>query len=85
MSIVFNKSKEISLDDETLRSDLLKIASGMDNVIALGRGDPDFHTPRHIVEAAKKALDENKHHYTLQLDYQNWESQFLRILNKNII
>ena len=35
MSIVFNKSKEISLDDETLRSDLLKIASGMDNVIAL--------------------------------------------------
>ena len=64
MSIVFNKSKEISLDDETLRSDLLKIASGMDNVIALGRGDPDFHTPRHIVEAAKKALDENKHHYT---------------------
>ena len=36
----------------------------MDNVIALGRGDPDFHTPRHIVEAAKKALDENKHHYT---------------------
>ena len=54
MSIVFNKSKEISLDDETLRSDLLKIASGMDNVIALGRGDPDFHTPRHIVEAAKK-------------------------------
>ena len=63
MSIVFNKSKEISLDDETLRSDLLKIASGMNNVIALGRGDPDFHTPRHIVEAAKKALDENKHHY----------------------
>ncbi len=70
MSIVFNKSKEISLDDETLRSDLLKIASGMDNVIALGRGDPDFHTPRHIVEAAKKALDENKHHYLDSLHLQ---------------
>ena len=30
----------------------------------LGRGDPDFHTPAHIVEAAKAALDANHHHYT---------------------
>ena len=36
----------------------------MDNVIPLGRGDPDFHTPQHIVNAAKKALDNNFHHYT---------------------
>ena len=65
MSVVFNKSKIISLDDESFRSELLSIASKMDDVIPLGRGDPDFHTPKHIVEAAKKALDENKHHYTL--------------------
>ena len=64
MSVVFNKSKIISLDDESFRSELLSIASKMDDVIPLGRGDPDFHTPKHIVEAAKKALDENKHHYT---------------------
>ena len=64
MSIVFDKSKKISLDDESFRSELLGIASKMDDVIPLGRGDPDFHTPIHIVEAAKKALDENKHHYT---------------------
>jgi aspartate/methionine/tyrosine aminotransferase len=64
MSIVFDKSKEISLDDESFRSELLGIASKIDGVIPLGRGDPDFHTPIHIVEAAKKALDENKHHYT---------------------
>ena len=32
--------------------------------IALGRGDPDFHTPAHIVKAAKDALDANHHHYT---------------------
>ena len=74
MSIVFNKSKEISLDDETLRSDLLKIASGMDNVIALGRGDPDFHTPRHIVEAAK-ALDENK----TSLHASNWTTRIEKV------
>ena len=64
MSIVFDKSKEISLDDESFRSELLGIASKIDGVIPLGRGDPDFHTPIHIVKAAKKALDENKHHYT---------------------
>ena len=64
MSVVYDRSKIISLDDESFRSELLGIASKMDDVIPLGRGDPDFHTPKHIVEAAKKALDENKHHYT---------------------
>jgi len=63
-SLIFNNSKPISLEDESFRSKLLKIASTMDNVIPLGRGDPDFHTPRHIVDAAKKALDNNLHHYT---------------------
>ena len=62
MSVVYDRSKIISLDDESFRSELLGIASKMDDVIPLGRGDPDFHTPKHIVEAAKKALDENKHH-----------------------
>ena len=33
-------------------------------MIALGRGDPDFDTPPHIVAAAKKAIDEGQHHYT---------------------
>ena len=64
MTIIFDKSKKISLDDESFRSELLSIASKIDDVIPLGRGDPDFHTPKHIVDAAKKALDDNKHHYT---------------------
>jgi len=51
-------------EDGSFRTRMLKIASGLDNVIALGRGDPDFHTPAHIVEAAKNALDDNQHHYT---------------------
>jgi aminotransferase len=42
----------------------MEAAAGLDDVIAMGRGDPDFHTPAHIVEAAKKAIDENQHHYT---------------------
>ncbi|ABR56769.1 aminotransferase class I and II [Methanococcus aeolicus Nankai-3] len=32
--------------------------------INLGIGEPDFDTPQHIVEGAKKALDEGKTHYT---------------------
>ena len=50
--------------DGAFRTRMLKIASGLTDVIALGRGDPDFHTPAHIVEAAKAALDGNQHHYT---------------------
>jgi aspartate/methionine/tyrosine aminotransferase len=33
------------------------------SVIHLEIGEPDFHTPPHIVEAAKKALDEGWTHY----------------------
>ena len=51
-------------EDGAFRTKMLQIASGLDNVIALGRGDPDFHTPKHVVAAAKQALDENQHHYT---------------------
>ena len=51
-------------EDGAFRTKMLGIAAGMTNVIALGRGDPDFHTPKHIVEAAKTALDNNQHHYT---------------------
>jgi aminotransferase len=51
-------------EDVSIRTKMLEIAAGMQDVIALGRGDPDFHTPSHIVEAAKRALDQNQHHYT---------------------
>ena len=40
----------------------LKIA-GQD-VISLGAGEPDFDTPPHIIEAAKKALDDGYTRYT---------------------
>lgn len=33
-------------------------------VISLSLGEPDFDTPTHIKEAAKKAIDENYSHYT---------------------
>lgn len=38
-------------------------AKGVD-VIDLSLGEPDFDTPQHIKEAAKKAIDDNWSHYT---------------------
>ncbi len=38
-------------------------AKGVD-VIDLSLGEPDFDTPKHIKEAAKKAIDDNFSHYT---------------------
>ena len=57
-------SKRVHEEDVSVRTKLLEIAAKLPDVIALGRGDPDFHTPAHIVEAAKRAIDANEHHYT---------------------
>ncbi len=38
-------------------------AKGVD-VIDLSLGEPDFDTPQHIKDAAKKAIDDNYSHYT---------------------
>ncbi len=34
-------------------------------MIHLGLGQPDFKTPQHVVDAAKKALDDGHHGYVL--------------------
>jgi len=40
------------------------IAATMDNVISLGVGEPDFDTPRMVVEAGVESLREGRTHYT---------------------
>ena len=40
------------------------IAASMDDVISLGVGEPDFDTPRVIVEAGVESLREGRTHYT---------------------
>jgi len=65
MSFVLDSlAPRIVEEDGSFRTRMLKIAAGMNNVIAMGRGDPDFHTPQHIVDAARQAIDTNQHHYT---------------------
>jgi len=46
------------------RERLLAMAQGRRDLITLGRADPDLPTPPHIVEAAKRALDQGATHYT---------------------
>ena len=43
---------------------IMKIAEEAKDIISLGPGEPDFDTPKHIREFAKKKLDEGKTHYT---------------------
>ncbi len=47
-----------------IRTQLLEAAARFPNTIALGRGDPDLDTPQHIIDAAKKALDNGATHYS---------------------
>ncbi|MEM7734336.1 MAG: aminotransferase class I/II-fold pyridoxal phosphate-dependent enzyme [Deinococcota bacterium] len=40
---------------------LIKEARGYDDAIILGRGDPDFDTPAHIIAAAQEAMKQKAH------------------------
>src|SRR5687767_7959299 len=42
---------------------IMELAAKRGDCIYLHLGEPDFVTPRHIMEAAKKALDEGQTHY----------------------
>jgi aminotransferase len=57
-------ASRIPHEDVGFRTQMLEQAAGLSDVIALGRGDPDFPTPPHILEAAKAALDGGATHYT---------------------
>ncbi len=50
--------------EASIRTRMLAIASEMDDLIPLGRGDPDFDTVPGVVAAAVKALEDGEHHYT---------------------
>jgi aminotransferase len=45
-------------------AEIMKIAEEDKTVISLGPGEPDFTTPKHIIQFAKKKLDEGYTHYS---------------------
>ena len=54
----------VKLSDGALITRMLDIANGLDDVIRMGRGDPDLDTPPHIVAAGQAALANGATHYT---------------------
>ena len=52
------------LGEETPRTKMMAVAKTLDDVILLGRGDPDLDTPANIKAAAIKAIENNKTHYS---------------------
>ena len=50
--------------DARVNNRLAEIADGLTDVIRMGRGDPDFDTPAHIVRAGQEALGKGATHYT---------------------
>jgi len=53
------------------------------NVINLSLGEPDFNTPDHIKEAAKKAIDENWSHYTPVSGYPELKEAICKKLKRD--
>jgi aminotransferase len=51
-------------------------------IISLGPGEPDFDTPKHIVVAAKKALDEGYTHYGPTLGYPDLLEEIAKKVKK---
>lgn len=59
------RSKKLGAVGElSVRTKLLDITARLDDVVLMGRGDPDLATPQHIIDAAKKSLDDGATHYT---------------------
>ena len=48
--------RAVASDGTQLRYALMEMAREMEDIITLGRGDPDLPTPPHIVEAANRAM-----------------------------
>ena len=57
-------------------------AKGID-IVDLSLGEPDFNTPEHIKEAAKKAIDENWSHYTPVPGYVDLREAICRKLKRD--
>ncbi|MFX1521702.1 MAG: pyridoxal phosphate-dependent aminotransferase [Promethearchaeota archaeon] len=61
---------------------LFDLAQGVEGIISLGIGEPDFNTPDHVKAAAKQALDDNFTHYTAVSGTLELRSAIADYLNK---
>ena len=65
---------------------LFDLAQGKKDLVSFGIGEPDFITPTHIREAAKKAMDEGYTRYTPNLGFPEFrEALAVKLNQKNKI
>ncbi|MCJ7719161.1 aminotransferase class I/II-fold pyridoxal phosphate-dependent enzyme, partial [Candidatus Bathyarchaeota archaeon] len=57
-------SRRVSLIKPSAIRRMLELSAGMENIIHLEQGEPDFITPKHIMEAAFEAARKGFTHYT---------------------
>lgn len=57
-------SRRVSLIKPSAIRRMLELSAGMENVIHLEQGEPDFITPKHIMDAAFEAARKGFTHYT---------------------
>ena len=64
MATTHRLAQRAVLRDARVNTRLQEIADSLTDVIRMGRGDPDFDTPAHIVRAGQEALTKGATHYT---------------------
>jgi len=57
-------SNRVSLIKPSAIRRMLELSAKMENVVHLEQGEPDFTTPKHILEAAVNAMEKGFTHYT---------------------
>jgi aminotransferase len=63
--------------------DFFEIVQSMPNVISLGIGEPDFHTPWHIREAAIYGLERGHTGYTSNLGLPDLRTEIAKYVNRH--
>jgi aminotransferase len=64
VGILFEGSNRVNLIKPSAIRRMLEFSAGMENVVHLEQGEPDFITPKHILEAAVEATKKGFTHYT---------------------
>lgn len=64
VGILFEGSSRVNLIKPSAIRRMFEFSAGMENVVHLEQGEPDFTTPKHILEAAVEATKKGFTHYT---------------------
>jgi len=62
--MLLESSNRVGLIKPSAIRRMLELSAGMENVVHLEQGEPDFTTPKHILEAAVEAMEKGFTHYT---------------------